>query len=119
MRTLIVSGALANKPFNGGEAWVRLSWALGLRRLGFGIYFVEQIDPRVCLDAAGAAVGVAASVADSANLAYFRDVTRAFGLGESSALIDAETGDTHCLPAADLRELAESAELLVNISGHL
>ena len=27
----IVSGALANKPRNGGEAWVRLSWVLGLR----------------------------------------------------------------------------------------
>ena len=26
MAAVIVSGALANKPFNGGEAWVRLSW---------------------------------------------------------------------------------------------
>src|SRR5215217_93533 len=115
MRIVIVSGALANKPFNGGEAWVRLSWAMGLRRLGFGVYFVEQIDPRACVDAEGAP----AAVVESANLAYFRDVTRQFGLAESSALIDTEAGETHGLSGADLRDVAESAELLVNISGHL
>ena len=54
MPTAIVSGALANKPFNGGAAWTRLSWALGLRRLGFRVCFVEQIDPATCVDASGA-----------------------------------------------------------------
>ena len=115
MRTLIVSGALANKPFNGGEAWVRLSWALGLRRLGFAVYFVEQIDPRVCVDAGGAPARGGASV----NHAYFRDVTREFGLAETSALIDVATGQTHGLSPDVLRDAAGSAELLVNISGHL
>jgi hypothetical protein len=43
MTTVLVSGAIANKYLNGGEAWVRLSWALGLRKLGFRVYFVEQI----------------------------------------------------------------------------
>ena len=33
---IVVAGALAAKPGNGGEAWVRLSWVLGLRRLGVG-----------------------------------------------------------------------------------
>ena len=114
MRTVIVSGALANKPFNGGEAWVRLSWALGLRRLGFRVYFVEQIVPRVCVGG-----GAPAPVADSANLAYFRQVTREFGLAETSALVDLETGETYGVPEAALRDIANSAELLVNISGHL
>ena len=45
MAVLIVAGALANKPLNGGEAWVRLNWVLGLRRLGHEVYFVEQIAP--------------------------------------------------------------------------
>jgi len=80
MRVILVSGAVANKPFNGGEAWVRLSWALGLRRLGFRVFFVEQISPRTCVDAAGAP----SDVARSANLQYFQDVMRRFGLGESS-----------------------------------
>jgi hypothetical protein len=30
----VVAGAVAIKLANGGEAWVRLSWALGFRKLG-------------------------------------------------------------------------------------
>jgi len=33
MATAIFSGALANKPLNGGNAWSRLSWLLGFKRL--------------------------------------------------------------------------------------
>ena len=39
-----VAGALAAKPRNGGEAWVRLSYVLGLRRLGLDVAFVEQLE---------------------------------------------------------------------------
>jgi hypothetical protein len=41
---VIVAGALASKPRNGGEAWVRMSYVLGLRRLGHQVAFVEQLD---------------------------------------------------------------------------
>ncbi len=75
MPTAIVSGALANKPFNGGEAWVRLSWVLGLRRLGFDVYFVEEIDGGSCVDDSGSP----ADFADSANRAYFETVVKDFG----------------------------------------
>ena len=49
MSLIVVSGAIANKLHQGGEAWVRLSYLLGLRRLGFEIHFLEQIDPSVCI----------------------------------------------------------------------
>jgi hypothetical protein len=41
MARILVSGAVANKPRSGGEAWVRLSWLRGLRRLGHEVCFVE------------------------------------------------------------------------------
>jgi hypothetical protein len=41
--SVAVAGALAAKPGNGGEAWVRLSYALGLRRLGCDVRLIEQI----------------------------------------------------------------------------
>jgi hypothetical protein len=41
---VVVAGALAAKPRNGGEAWVRLSYILGLRQLGAEVTFVEQLD---------------------------------------------------------------------------
>ena len=40
----IVAGALANKPYNGGAAWTRLSWVQGLQQLGFDVWFVEEKD---------------------------------------------------------------------------
>src|SRR3954452_21776910 len=83
MTTVVVSGALANKPSNGGNAWVVLSWALGLRRLGFHVYLLEQIRQGGCVDSSGNPT----RFADSANLTYFRQVTERFGLNDSAALI--------------------------------
>ena len=51
---VIVSGAMANKHLNGGAAWARLNWLLGLRRLGCEVHFVEQIRRDNCVDDAGA-----------------------------------------------------------------
>ena len=115
MATIVVSGALANKPFNGGEAWVRLSWLLGLRRLGHRVCFLEEIDADTCRDA----VGEPSPFACSANLHYFQDVIGQFGLAGRSALVCATGGQTWGLSMSDLTALAAEADLLVNISGHL
>jgi hypothetical protein len=103
MPTLLVSGALANKPHNGGNAWTRLSWAGGFRRLDFEVVFVEQL-------AAGADESVAA--------AYFRAVMESFGFSETSALLDAGGNRIAGMPADRVLDAARSAELLFNISGH-
>jgi hypothetical protein len=91
----LVSGALANKPWNGGIAWARLSLLLGLRRLGFEVFFVEQVDKST-----------------RAQRSYFRDVLEPFSLG--GALIDGG----HPIPE-DALDAADEAELLINIGGHL
>jgi hypothetical protein len=59
----IVASPVANKPWNGGFAWVPLSYALGLRRLGFDVFLFEQLG------------GVSAS-----DNAYFNLVASEFGL---------------------------------------
>ena len=115
MTTVVVAGALANKPRSGGEAWVRLSWVRGLQRLGCSVHLVEQIDPEVCTDAAGDAVDFAESV----NLDHFARVTEQFGLTGSAALIVGDGALVHGATLEDLGDLADEAELLVNISGHL
>lgn len=71
MAVAIVAGALANKPRNGGEAWVRLSWVLGLQRLGFDVHFVERLPTR-----------------DPFGRQYFEEVVGAFGLERRAALLD-------------------------------
>jgi hypothetical protein len=96
----IVAGALASKPFKGGEAWVRLAWALGLRRLGFDVLLVEQVAAEPSPEATD----------------YFERVTTAFDL--PAALL---TG-TEPLAGMGRDEVGDrfgSAELLVNLSGNL
>jgi hypothetical protein len=92
-----------------------LNWLLGLQRLGFAVYLIEQIERRTCVDAAGKACAFAASV----NRAYFQQVTRQFGLENRSALIYEGGEQTYGLSREDLLEVAATAEMLVNISGHL
>ena len=115
MDTLVVSGAIANKHLNGGEAWVRLSWILGLRRLGFDVWFVEQIDEATCVDAAGAP----APFARSENRRYFEQVVERFGLEGRASLLYEGGREAAGVPLEELLPVAQEARLLVNISGHL
>jgi len=115
MATAIVGGALANKPFNGGEAWVRLSWILGLQRLGFEVYFVEELASAACVDEAGepAEFGV------SANRAYFESVVGDFGIEDRAGLL-CDGGDQGSgLGLDQLAEVAAHADVLFNVSGNL
>ena len=115
MKSIVVSGALANKCFNGGEAWVRLNWCLGFKRLGLDVFFVEQISRENCVDTTGAVTPFESSV----NLAYFEKVTGQFGLSECAALIYDNGEQIYGPSHGQLLAWADSAELLVNISGHL
>lgn len=115
MKTIVVSGALANKCHNGGEAWVRLSWIRGLQRLGFDVYFIEQIDPAVCTTDDGKP----AEISQSANLKYFKETINRFGLVGKTALITADGLQSFGIDIAQLNDVMRNAELLVNISGHL
>jgi len=111
----LVSGALANKPYYGGEAWVRTSWLRGLSRLGFETCFVEQIEASSCVDAEGRPASFEASV----NRGFFERALAAAAPESRAALILGTGPTTVGLPYPELLELAAEAELLVNISGHL
>ena len=94
----VVAGPIAGKLHRGGEAWVRLNWALGLRELGFEVRVIELLQ----------------SGAPEEAQTYFHDVLLAFDL--SGVLV---VGDRNSSEAAALAELVASADLLVNMSGHL
>ena len=103
MTVVVVTGALANKPGQSGEAWVKLSWIRGLQRLGIDVWFVEQL---------------AKPMADDKRAAgWFRSVTERFEFADRAALL---VGDESIVGPA-VEELAEVAAeaTLVNISGHL
>jgi hypothetical protein len=102
MTLAIVAGALANRPGHGGEAWVPISWTLGLRRLGYEVVLAEQI-----------------SEDSAAARSWFAALMERFGLADSSCLVIGAGPQTDGLPFEDLVARAERAELLVNLSGHL
>jgi len=116
---LVVAGAVGNKPGNGGEAWEKTSWATGFRRLGFDVWFVEQIVPASCVDAAGTRVGFD----DSANVRHFDREMRSAGLtGRSALLLTDDGGSVRSTRGAHVDEVTAAvsgAALLVNLSGHL
>lgn len=115
MTSVVVSGALANRPQNGGGASVRMTWVEALRRLGFDVWFVEQMDRGLATDPRGRPVSPERSI----QVAYFHEVTRRFGLADRCALLD-EHGDRLAgAQPGELRQVAAEAALLVNISGHL
>lgn len=102
MKKIIVSGAMASKAGQGGEAWVRLSWVLGLRKLGFDVLFVEQIES----DETGAVAN------------FFQETMLQFGLADRAILLGKDEvlfGNS----MASLLAFASEAVALVNISGHL
>src|SRR6266581_4125831 len=114
MTRVFVSGAIANKPGNGGGAWTRMSYVIGFRRLGFETYFVEQIGPGLCTDQWGSIT----SFSDSINRRHFREVVNSFGVAGAAALVG-PSERMEGMSYADLLEAADGADLLVNISGHL
>src|SRR4051812_8505289 len=104
MGVVVISGALANKPGNGGGAWERMSWVVGLRRLGLDVYFVEQIAPHACADADGRP----APFHDSANLAWFRAITQWFDVADRAALVCGNAETCAGVPWPRLLEIAEA-----------
>ncbi len=115
MTIAIVSSVIANKYLNGGNAWVVLNWLLGLKRLGFDVYFVEQIERAQCVDAKGQETAFENSV----NRAYFKQIVDEFGFAKSATLLYDNGAQALGLGYAELLELADAADLLINITGHL
>jgi hypothetical protein len=107
---VIVSGALANKPGNGGNAWSRMSWTRGFQRPGCEVFFIEQLP-------AAAERGVHAA-STSASEKFFRETMAQFGLAQNSALL---AGNEVLIgpPLTELVRRAKDSALLFNLSGHL
>ena len=115
MSTVLVASVIATKYRNGGNARAVLNWVHGLRQLGVQTYYVEQIASPHCIDDSGQTV----PFAESANVAYFEHVMREAGLTQASALICDRGPQTSGVAYRELLDIAEAADLLLNVTGHL
>jgi len=113
-KRIMVAGCIVSAgPGYGGNTWAFLQYVLGLRRLGFDTYYVEQIPTNRCVDDHGSPV----SFAHSANVNQFRTLLNRFDLPDRAALL--ETDGIKCvgLSRADVEKLAPEIDLLINFSG--
>jgi hypothetical protein len=101
--TVVVAGALANKPHNGGEAWVRLTWLRGLADLGLDVQLVESAD-----------VPPDGEAAD-----WFDQVVGWAGVSDRATLLDAQGERLRGPGPALLRDLADDGAVLLDLSGSL
>lgn len=96
---------IAAVPGQGGATWAVLQYLLGLRRLGWRVYFVESLD--------------LSRTAVQKSVAYCKAVMDRFGLSDHWALVDTESERTAGLDRRELLSVARSADVLINLSGTL
>ncbi len=112
---VVIAGALAQKPHQGGHTWVFLQYLLGFRQLGYDVTFIDRLEPGMCVDAAGAACGVD----DSVNLRYFRDVLGRFELLDHATLLYDGGRRAIGMPRESLIQRVRQSDVLINFMGYL
>jgi hypothetical protein len=114
-QTVIVAGALAQRPYVGGHTWVFLQYLLGFKRLGWDVLFVDRVEPDMCIDDDGRP----ASLEASANLRYLERVMNGFGLGECWTLLYDRGREVAGRPREDVVDRTRRSSLLLNVMGYL
>jgi hypothetical protein len=108
----VVSGMICSQPNQGGATWAVLQFVLGLRRLGWEVYFVELIDP-AAVQPAGAKLDL------SVNAAYLAATMSGFGLEQRWSLLSRGTRESVGLSRSRIDELCRDADMVLDISGTL
>lgn len=97
---IVVAGAVAAAPGQGGAAWAVLQYAIGFRRLGHEVLVVEEAADRAGVET------------------FFDDVMGQHDLRDNSVMVTRD-GAVNRLGARAVREWFASADLLVNLGGVL
>lgn len=110
---ILVLGYVVRRPLGGG-AWPTIQYALGLKRLGHEVYFLEDSEDW------GACYDPTRHVTDedpTYGLEFARRTFDRVGLGDGWAYYDAHQESWHGPCAGRIHEICGSADLLINNSG--
>ncbi|MBN2182869.1 MAG: hypothetical protein JW715_13240 [Sedimentisphaerales bacterium] len=110
---IIVTGLIAQYPL-GGVVWDYIQYVLGLRRLGQDVYYFEDTQQWPYNPQEG---GVAKDC--SYNVEYLSNVMSHFGLDENWAYCFPWKSQWFGLTVGKRKEIIESADILINVSGVL
>jgi hypothetical protein len=116
---IVVTGLIAQHPTLGGVAWDYLQYALGLRQLGHDVYYFEDSGewPYTLDGGPSGRDWVAHDCA--ANVKHLAAVMERVGLGDRWAYRFPIKPRWFGMPHAHRREVLQTADLLINVSGSL
>ena len=114
-KSLILAGALAQKPNQGGHMWVFLQYLLGFRLLGWDVLLFDRLDTNLCRDREGNL----SSPEDSIQVSCLLETMRQQGLQESLCLLMDNGRDSIGLPFAQLEKVVRECDVLLNFNGFL
>ncbi len=110
---IIVMGYLIRGPV-GGMAWHHLQYVVGLDRVGYDVYFLEDSeDYPACYDPSRDLTDTDPSY----GLAFAQRTFKRLGLGERWAYHDAHTSRWHGPCSDRIFKICSKADLLLNLSG--
>jgi multidrug efflux pump len=116
---IVVTGLIAQHPFMGGVTWDYLQYALGLRRLGHDVYYLED-SGEWPYNIDGGPSGIHWAAQDCRfNVAFLARIMERFGLDGKWAYHCALESQWYGLSDRRRNEILSSADLLLNVSGTL
>jgi hypothetical protein len=112
---VVLGATISIPPFSAGMAWNWMNLAVGLRRLGHDVTYVEEVEPEWCVDRHGRPCGFERS----ANRELFSAVVECFGLDGRAVQLFNRGEATAGMSLSQLMAAAHGADLLINMAGHV
>jgi hypothetical protein len=112
---ILIGSVISITPFSPGMAWNWMHHAVGFQKLGHEVYYLEEVEPRWCVDSSGQPC----RFEDSVNRGLFQAIMERFGFLERACQVYHCGQATFGLALEALLAVAREADLLLNISGHV
>jgi len=112
---IIIGSVISIFPYSAGMAWNWMQHAIGFQRLGHDVYYVEQVEPRWCVDSNRNPC----SFEDSVNRRLFQRTMQQFGFMDRACQVWRGGEATFGMSLDELAAVCRQTDLLLNISGHI
>ncbi len=114
-KSLVLAGAVAQKPYQGGHTWVFLQYILGFRLLGWNVILLDQLDSALCRDRDGNPAPIQRSV----QLSYLTDVLQNYDLQKSFCLLLDDREHSIGCSYSELQNAVRDCDLLLDFNGFI
>jgi hypothetical protein len=116
---IIVTGLIAQHYTMGGVTWDYLQYLIGLKRLGHEVFYFEDSGEWPYNPDGGDTGDDWVAIDCNRNITYLNNVLSRYGLHDSWAYYFPLNSTWHGMPDGKRKEIVQTADLLINVSGTL